>query len=360
MSSARVVEQTSADAVGAHERDEPALAPGSKPAESQDRELDNAERPRLDRLLANFAHFLSSEVVLYYQLDGKGRPLTVISSWGLGPHEPITRPHAGGIVGRALPAKRAALEPLDPDDDVATLGTAREIRITHAVAAPVRLAHRTAGVLVAGFLSAPPDRAVTLWRADACASTLGLCLHQPGAFDALFQTDRHDILTGCLTYAATRQELDREINRSARASRPLSLCFIDLDRFKRINDTYGHLCGNEALAEVGRVLRDSVRSCDTVGRFGGDEFLAILPDTSEASARQLAERLRSRIAAAAIPSTDERVTASIGTAQWTAGTTAQQLLARADQALLGTKAHAEQTQVANGHRAHDQIGRSDR
>jgi diguanylate cyclase (GGDEF)-like protein len=195
-------------------------------------------------------------------------------------------------------------------------------------------------VLVAGFSTPPPDRALTLWRSEACAATLGLCLHQPGALDALFQTDRHDMLTGCLTYGAVRQELDREINRSARASLPLSLCFIDLDGFKRINDWHGHLRGNEALADVGRVLRNSVRSYDTVGRFGGDEFIAILPETTEPYARQLAERLRSRIAAATI-SSGERLTASVGAAQWVAGTTAEQLLAHADQALLLAKARAD-------------------
>jgi diguanylate cyclase (GGDEF)-like protein len=302
--------------------------------------LGNDERPRLDLLVSNFARILSSEVALYYQPDSKGHLLPVIPSWGLGPrHEPITRPHGGGIVGRALGAQRAALEPLDHHDDSALVESARGIGLTHAVAAPVRLADRSAGVLVAGFSSPPPDTTVTLWQTESCAATLGLCLQQAGALDALSHAARRDMLTGCLTYDAIRQELDREINRSARASVPLSLCFIDLDDFKRVNDRHGHLRGDQALAEVGRLLRKSVRSCDTVGRFGGDEFLVILPETTAPYARQLAERLQSGIAAATSPSTGERLTASIGAAQRLAGSTAEQLLTHADQALLCAKAH---------------------
>jgi diguanylate cyclase (GGDEF)-like protein len=290
-------------------------------------------------LVSNFAHILSSEVALYFRPDSKGQLLPVISSSGLGPRdERTTRSYAGGIVGRALGAQRAAFEPLDHDHDSALVESARGIGLTHAVAAPVRIADRNAGVLAAGFSRLPPDGTVTLWRTESCAAVLGLCLDQPEALDALFQADPRDMLTGCLTYAATRQELDREINRSTRASLDLSVCFIDLDRFKRVNDRHGHLRGNEALADVGRVLCESVRSCDTIGRFGGDEFLAILPETTEPHARQLAERLRSRIATATVSSLGERLTASVGVARWVAGTTAEQLLAHADKALLLAKA----------------------
>lgn len=319
--------------------------------------FDISERPRFELLVSNFARILSSEIALYYQLDSTGQVLQVISSRPLGArHERISRSHAGGIVGRALGAKCAALEPLDHDDDIALVDSARESRLTYAVTAPVRLALGTIGVLAAGFSALPPDTALTLWQAESCAATLGLCLHKPGALTALLQVDRHDVLTGCLTYAATRQELDRELNRSARAGLPLSLCFIDLDHFKRLNDRHGHLRGNAALAEVGRVLRNGVRSCDTVGRFGGDEFLAILPETTAPHARRLAERLRSQIAAATVASIGERLSASIGTAQWVAGTTPEQLLADADQALLFAKGHEAQTKAPNGRHAYDLVG----
>lgn len=120
-------------------------ASATKPTEPQV-QGENAERPRLDPLVANFAR-MGSKVVLYYQLESKGQRLTVIYSWGLGPrHEPITRSRAGGIVGGALGAERAALEPLDHDHHIALVDSAREVPLTHA-AAPVRLADRTVGVL---------------------------------------------------------------------------------------------------------------------------------------------------------------------------------------------------------------------
>ncbi len=94
--------------------------------------LGNAERSRLDLLVASFARIPSSEVALYYQLDSEGQLLTVISSWGGGPRqEPITRPHAGGIVGRALGAQRAALEPLDHVHDIALVDSAPKFEVTH-------------------------------------------------------------------------------------------------------------------------------------------------------------------------------------------------------------------------------------
>jgi len=166
---------------------------------------------------------------------------------------------------------------------------------------------------------------------------LALGVHQRAALDALLQIDRFDGLTGCLDYAGTLQELDREISRSARAGLDLSLCFIDLDNFKRVNSRHGHLYGNEVLLEVSHLLRDGVRSYDTLGRFGGDEFIVILPGTGEADALALAERLRSGIASASISSVELALSASVGVACWRPGLSAEQLIAQADQALLFAK-----------------------
>ncbi len=148
----------------------------------------------------------------------------------------------------------------------------------------------------------------------------------------------HDGLTGCLTYESTIHELTREINRSERGGSRLSCCFVDLDEFKLVNDRHGHVRGNQVLTAAAGILRDGVRNCDVVGRYGGDEFVVILPQTSETKARRLAERLRSLIADAEIPSADEPMTASVGVAEWTPGTTPEQLLTRADGALLAAKA----------------------
>src|SRR4029450_5175082 len=93
------------------------------------------------------------------------------------------------------------------------------------------------------------------------------------------------------------QVLRRETKRATRSGRPLSLLFLDLDGFKSINDSHGHLCGSRALVEAAGVVRDSARETDIVARFGGDEFALILPDTGREGAFAVGERVRQRIAA---------------------------------------------------------------
>ena len=156
--------------------------------------------------------------------------------------------------------------------------------------------------------------------------------------DGLFTAARRDALTGCLSYGAIRQELIREIRRAARHGRSLSCCFIDLDRFKAVNDNHGHLHGSRVLASVAAALGEGVRDGDSLGRYGGDEFVALLPDTDEAAAFVLAKRLRARIAALEPSGTDDTVDASIGVAQWLPGSSAESMLAAADDALRAAKA----------------------
>jgi diguanylate cyclase (GGDEF)-like protein len=300
--------------------------------------VDDSDQRILDLLIGNIAEILNSEVALYCQPGGKGQPPEVLCSWGLGAlHEQPARPGEGGFVGRALGVKRAALEPLHRDYDAGLLAAAGSVRLTHAVVAPVRSAAGAPGALAAAFSAAPPDPARTLWATESCAAMLALGVHQRAALDALLQVDRVDSLTGCLDYAGTLRELDREISRSARAGLNLSLCFLDLDNFKRVNSRHGHLYGNEVLAEVADLLRGGVRSYDTLGRFGGDEFIVILPGTSEAEGLALAERLRSGVAGASISSVEEPLSVSVGVASWRPGASAEQLIAHADQALLFAK-----------------------
>jgi diguanylate cyclase (GGDEF)-like protein len=317
---------------------------------------DAKERRQVALLLASFARILHSEVALFYQPDGGGGPLPVISSAGQWPgREEVTRPHPGGFVGRALGAQRAALVPLHAGEDL--IDAADGVRLTQAVVAPVRASEETMGWLVAAFSTAPVQAAVTERATESCAAMLALCLQQPSALEALLQGDRYDSLTGCITYAATREELDREINRSSRANLSLSVCFIDLDNFKSVNDQLGHLRGNEVLSEVAHVLSSSVRSCDTLGRFGGDEFVAILPETTPGRALRLAARLRANVMEVALAPGGRPLTASVGVAHWTPGTTGDQLLAQADQAMGLAKAQRARPRLAESETDDERLGR---
>jgi diguanylate cyclase (GGDEF)-like protein len=124
-----------------------------------------------------------------------------------------------------------------------------------------------------------------------------------------------DTLTGCVTRGHALQVLERELRRARRSHRPVSVIMFDVDHFKQINDRKGHLHGDAVLASVGAQLNQILRSTDTRCRYGGDEFLLILPDTPILGAQQVAECLRRQIAETRrAPGDDLQVTVSLGVA----------------------------------------------
>ena len=135
--------------------------------------------------------------------------------------------------------------------------------------------------------------------------------------------------------------LRRETKRAVRTGRTLSLLFIDMDGFKAVNDTYGHLYGSRALVEAAAVIRGSARETDVVARFGGDEFAVILPETDSEGATMVAERIRDRIAAHSFLTADRldvRLTASVGIATLPdVAASAEELVQAADRAMYKVK-----------------------
>jgi len=127
------------------------------------------------------------------------------------------------------------------------------------------------------------------------------------------QLARTDGLTGLFNAKAFRELAELEIERSARTGRPVSVAFIDCDNFKTVNDTLGHQEGDRLLAAIAEQMAASVRKIDVPARMGGDEFAILLPETSEAEAGQLIERLRARLAER-MSVDDWPVTFSIGVA----------------------------------------------
>ena len=113
---------------------------------------------------------------------------------------------------------------------------------------------------------------------------------------------------------------------------------LDLDHFKRINDQFGHGKGDEVLAAVGAEIEACLRASDFAGRFGGEEFLILLPDTSVEGARQVAEKIRATVAAMTVPGVEREITASLGIAQLLehAGN-ATELVRAADRAMYSAK-----------------------
>ncbi len=124
----------------------------------------------------------------------------------------------------------------------------------------------------------------------------------------------NDSLTGLPNKRATEDTLKRMVAQAGRSVAPLTAIMLDLDHFKSINDRYGHPKGDEVLAAVGLAIQSGLRASDFAGRFGGEEFLILLPETSVQGAWQVAESIRLSIAAVNIPGVDRAVTASLGIA----------------------------------------------
>jgi diguanylate cyclase (GGDEF)-like protein len=151
-----------------------------------------------------------------------------------------------------------------------------------------------------------------------------------------------DELTGLPNNRAFRETIDREASRAERFDHELSLIILDVDNFKSVNDTHGHLQGDEVLRLIGRLLLEQPRAVDEPARYGGEEFVVALPETGTDGAIEIAERIRERLEAEEIPLLDGsgvlKVTASFGTATLplSAGTV-RELFAAADEALYEAK-----------------------
>ena len=152
---------------------------------------------------------------------------------------------------------------------------------------------------------------------------------------------RTDAKTGLLNAGAWQREAAVEVTRAAQAQTPLAVAIADIDHFKAVNDTHGHLAGDAVLAAVSATMRDLLRDCDLCGRFGGEEFALLLPRTTAAQALEVTERIRQGISQLAIPRDGTaaiRVTISIGVAVPSqARRTLDDLLAAADHALYQAK-----------------------
>jgi len=162
----------------------------------------------------------------------------------------------------------------------------------------------------------------------------------------LVRDARTDLKTGLLNAAAWQDDAATEMTRAIRARLPLAMILLDIDHFKAVNDTHGHLAGDQVLRAVAGIIRSQLRDYDIAGRYGGEEFAVLLPHTQPGQARRIAERLRLAVAAAPLtagagddPPARVRVTVSAGVASLAeCGPGLQALIAAADAALYDAKA----------------------
>ena len=222
----------------------------------------------------------------------------------------VTDAHAGAVIAFPLGCRGRRVGALIALD---TQPSEREPRMAESMLRAVRVLLEPASVAL--------DNALLLKRAEALSVT--------------------DDLTHLYNSRYLNLVLRRETKRASRSGRPLSLLFIDLDGFKAVNDTHGHLFGSRTLVEAAAVIRASARETDVVSRFGGDEFAIILPDTGGEGAFAVGARLRDKIAAyrfLAGDGLDIRLTASVGVATLPdVAASAEELVQAADKAMYQVK-----------------------
>lgn len=215
------------------------------------------------------------------------------------------------------------------------------ISVSFSMAEAQAAIHRTRWTVLALFFVTGALLVLVLWRLVA-----GLRARLAAAELRIQELARTDDLTGIANRRYLGERLREERARAARYGRPLSVALVDVDHFKTVNDAHGHAAGDAVLRGVARTVTGSLRDCDLLGRWGGEELLAILPETDAAGARSLAQRLRAAVEALRVAH-DGRphgVTVSVGIATWApAGPGAHDpgddaLLKRADEALYRAKA----------------------
>ena len=188
------------------------------------------------------------------------------------------------------------------------------------------------------ILVEPVNEAELLIRVQAAGRTKGLQEEIVAQAERLEALLFEDALTGLANRRFVLTQLGGMVSGARRHHRPLTVAVIDIDHFKEVNDTHGHAAGDKVLAAVAHALREHLRAEDQLGRLGGEEFLALLPDTAAEAAPAALEKLRVSVE-------DVGVTVSIGWAAWE-GESADELLQRADDALYDAKAGGRDCVVA--------------
>lgn len=204
---------------------------------------------------------------------------------------------------------------------------------------PLSVGGNTVGVLGirpdTGVMAADRRRIV-----EAAAALLAVSVKNAQLFREVRENSVKDALTGCINRTHSLEIIDAELRRARRNQMPVTVIMFDLDRFKDVNDRYGHLCGDAVLSAVGKRMREVLRGSDLKCRWGGEEFLVLLPETPLHGARRVADTLRRELADRPIPWAGEglTVTASFGVAQTLPGeVNVEAVIERADQALYRAK-----------------------
>jgi diguanylate cyclase (GGDEF)-like protein len=301
----------------------------------------------LDSIVAFMANELGADGALLSIQDHNLDDAEIVAAWGQWRRlEAVAQPERAPSGGRFRRDGRPIARRLDPriqggfDTGLPDRGVkAGDQPIADALMAPVRSPSGRTGALAVGFATKLDERReLALEALSSYAALVGLWLDDTGAFLRLVRAAYRDALTGCLSYVALMHELEREIRRAGRTGQPLSCLFVDIDGFKNVNDAAGHQTGNRVLVEWATKLMGRARETDIVGRYGGDEFVVVLPDTGVDGAETLADSLRVEIVHATGDLIGAPLSVSIGISEWRRGIDGGELIDAADAAMRDERA----------------------
>jgi two-component system cell cycle response regulator len=296
------------------------------------RNLDTAHtRQELSTALFGLCAEIASYRYLVLNLDGSDGPSHHLHARGPFPEKP------SGLALSALALGEVAPERIEVIHAGPIAAPSDRIASGELVAFPIRSRGTRAGeLLVFGgdkFIGARDRMTLSL-----VANELGIVVNNLFLLEETGRLARTDALTGLANRRHTDDRLAYEIARARRNKQSLSIALCDIDHFKHINDSCGHLMGDEVLVRIGKTIAGSLRNVDIAGRWGGEEFMLVLPDTPIDGARVAAERIRTAIEShGAIPNGPTTVTLSAGVTSYVEGDAPEGMVRRADAALYRAK-----------------------
>ncbi len=218
--------------------------------------------------------------------------------------------------------------------------------ITSVLAVPIRASQEISGCIAIERFEEKEYSDINSFYLEEIAQVLNVLLQWQSEYHQMYLNTTRDNLTGLLNYRAFLDRLDVEINRASRAEQSLVIIVVDVDKFKRINDTFGHQIGNDALKKVADLISSSLRNIDIVARYGGEEFIIAVSNSDKNSAEQIVDRIVSKVANNIFIFNDQRVkiTVSAGMAEFPSDSDqVQKLIEMADIAMYNAKKHGGNT-----------------
>jgi diguanylate cyclase (GGDEF)-like protein len=294
----------------------------------------------LNQIVGNVSQSLKLHKVLILLVDDKSNELYVVSSLGFPESIRDLRIKIGeGVLGWTALTGEAKMISKVKDKGLHFIDEIIFEDVSSAIIVPFITREKVVGLLAAFKREPETFQEDDFELLRTVANHVAIALDNAKLYEETKKLSLTDGLTGLYNYRFFNQRLKEEFKRALRYSHPLSLIILDVDNFKKINDTHGHLFGDEVLKKIAQMLRENARETDFIARYGGDEFVIILPETNKESAFKLAERILERLnKSTIIKDTSLELSVSIGVASYPEDAiTPEELIKSADKALYNAK-----------------------